>query len=350
MSSSSLRAVLPLLLSSLALGACTLRIGSGTTDDDSPSTVAQGGSTSSAGSAGSAQAGQAGAGQAGQAQAGQAGAGQAGQAQGGSAGSGGSTQPAIGSLRFAHLSIPGANSAFEADVCYRPCTDVSCLSGSFSDANVVGPVFAKARAAAKLPVEAEFYYPGVSTFIDLPEGRYEFRLVKGSATDCSQTYGPGWNDQPRQVPSTYATLVFGGSEGGITATLSSEPDFVDATKVGYRAYNFTKSGPLEFGLLSAQGFASLAQNVTTEVAQVATSNVGTWSPAFVVPNSSPVAVVTQGPARNTLANDSFTVFAYGTTTTDPKPELRPGTAICVDADLSAASGTALIASGCAYGN
>ncbi len=350
MATLSSRSLLPLLLASVALGACTIRIGSDTGGDDDPSSQiygSQGGSSSVAGAGGSAQAGQAQAGQAGQAQAGQAGqaqAGQAGQAQGGA------TQGGTASLRFAHLSIPASGSAFEADVCYRPCTDVSCLAGSFSDGNVVGPIFANARAAAKLPADTEFYYPGISTFVDIPTGTYEFRLVKGGATDCSTGYGPGWNDQPRQLVESYATMIFGGSEAGVTATLSNEPDFTDATKVGYRAYNHTKSGPLEFGLLSSQGFLSLLPSVGTTVGQASTDSVGSWSPAFVVPEASPVAVVTKAPARDTKAGDSYTVFAFGTTVTDAKPELRPGTAFCIDSDLSVASGTGLIANGCTYGN
>lgn len=344
MASLRARSLFPLLVASTALGACTIRIGSDTTEDDSPSPTysAQGGSSSVAGAGGSAQAGQA---QAGQAQGGSA---QGGSAQGGSAQGGQS--PGTASLRFAHLSVPAAGSAFEADVCYRPCSDVGCLAGSFSDANVVGPVFAKARAKAGLPQDTEFYYPGVSTFIDLPTGTYEFRLVKGGATSCAAGYGPGWNDQPRQLSESYATLIFGGTEGGITATLSNEPDFVDATKVGYRAYNHTKSGALEFGLLSSQGFLSLAPSVGTEVVQASTSSTGSWSPAFVVPGSSPANVVTKAPARNTVAGDSYTVFAYGTTTADPKVELRPGTAFCVDSDLAPAAGTAMIANGCSYGS
>ncbi len=336
MVTSRLRSLLPLLVSSLALGACTIRIGSDTNDDSDPGPTYYAGSSSVAGAGG----------QAGQAQAGQAQAGQAGQAQAGQAGQSAST----GSLRFAHLSIPAAGSAFEADVCYRPCADVGCLQGSFADSNVVGPVFSKARAAAGLAADPELYYPGISTFIDIPVGAYEFRLVRGDAADCSTGYGPGWNDQPRQITESYATLIFGGSEAGITATLSPEPDFTDATKVGYRAYNHTKSGPLEFGLLSSQGFFSLVPSVGTAVSQVQTEAVGTWSAAFVTPGSSPADVVAQTPPRATVAHDSYTVFAYGTTKSDPTAALRPGAALCVDSDLAPAPGYALIANGCSYGS
>ncbi|MCC6648656.1 MAG: DUF4397 domain-containing protein [Polyangiaceae bacterium] len=86
----------------------------------------------------------------------------------------GTIEPAKGYVRFAQLAPSAAQTAY--DVCIRAAGSTNWDTSSSGDAT---QIFRDAGDPG------EFYFPTVSTYFEFPVGgNYEFRFVKGDATNC----------------------------------------------------------------------------------------------------------------------------------------------------------------------
>jgi hypothetical protein len=259
---------------------------------------------------------------------------------GGAAGSGG--EAPASDLRFAHL----VHDLGAIDVCVKP------VSGT----EWQGPIFASAKAGD------QFYFPGVSAYLQVDAGQWEVRAVAEGAADCN-TPLPGFSDQPMNFGADRSyTVAFLGTASTVIKVTQVEDRAAPAEgKVGYQALSaLTGVDPTTFGLLDEESgdLFPVAANVTPLFGDVkGEADPANLRPTWVVVEGENAKLVAQSPARETKAGEVFATFVHGTSLAETKPELKPAAIICqnflgIDAKVAAgeyATEGSVISKNCVYG-
>jgi hypothetical protein len=233
-----------------------------------------------------------------------------------------------------------------------------CVKAAGTDA-WVGPIFKSNNAAD------QFYFPGVSSYLQVDAGSWEIRAVAENAADCN-TALPGFTDQNLAFGADKSyTVVFQGSAAfAIKVSNLEDRGAPAAGKVGYQALNtLTETGPADFGLLDEddpQGanFYPVAQNLVP----LSTDGKGEYDPtsfrpAWLQSGAATPTVLGLSPKVDMAAGEVYAAFIHGTKLGAAKPELLPSAIICrnyltVD-DKAAANEYAvegnIISKSCLYG-
>jgi hypothetical protein len=222
----------------------------------------------------------------------------------GTGGTGGSAgAPGTSLVRFAHL----APDVGAVDLCFR-----AKGAADWSETNASGPYFAAAGDAQA------FYYPGVSTFIEIQGGDYDFRLVAAGAANCLTPFSASFADQAVTIgESTDYTVVLTGEQAtALVMSVHADQAAPPAGTVGYQAFNvLTQSGPADFGLVddskSPAEFTTLAQTLIPLGNSATVSGPATdFAPGFLNPTEG--TLFAQGLAISMQAGDRYTAFLHGT--------------------------------------
>jgi hypothetical protein len=262
----------------------------------------------------------------------------------GAAGTGGTGDPPAADLRLVHL-VPDLSAI---DVCLKAAGTNTWQ----------GPVFKEAKAAD------QFYYPGVSSYLQVDAGQWEIRAVAENAADCNTALA-GVVDQPIALGADKSyTVVFQGSAAfAIKISAIEDRGAPAAGKVGYQALNGAESGAADFGLLNDADpnnpvFYPVAQNVLP-LTSGATGEYdpSSFRPSWLQSGTNPPVLLGLSPAIEAQAGEVYAAFLHGTKLSNPKPELQPAAIICRNY-LSIAEKTAaeeyategnIISKSCLYG-
>ncbi|MCS6901747.1 MAG: DUF4397 domain-containing protein [Myxococcales bacterium] len=234
----------------------------------------------------------------------------------GAAGTGGNGEVPAADLRLVHL-VPDLSAI---DVCLK-------VVGSDT---WQGPIFKNANAAD------QFYYPGVSSYLQVDAGQWEIRAVAENAPDCT-TALPGVVDQPLALGADKSyTVVFQGSAAfAVKISAIEDRGAPAAGKVGYQAINgVTEVGAADFGLLDESKpdetvFYPVAENILPLTSgKTGDYDPSGFRPAWLQTGTNPPVLLGLSPAIDAQAGDVYAAFLHGTKPSNPKPELQPAAIIC----------------------